>query len=197
MATAQRMRPALVLLLLLAACATATRGISAKATTLYTSFGRADPRHDEEVVTTWEEDRDLLLRNARNPGEPVKLKGGRTSTVGELARKRVDAVRGVEVLVDTVPEGIEIDRGSAKVKEGSGFVLLGRFSMRYAEPRALTKAVDDVKVLVNAADGNLAVISWERESQRTTAGVVGLVFSISGASPIDRNKLRSGKVTEL
>lgn len=52
-----------------------------------------------------------------------------------------------------------------------------------------------MKVLVNAAEGGLAIVSWERSSQRTAGGVVGLVFSVS--EPINRGKLKSGKVTEL
>lgn len=180
-----------VLVLMTTGCATP------RPTVLYTGFGRADPRRDDEVVLRWKGDRDLLLRNARGPGEAVKLKSGRTTTVAELAHPKVDAVRGVEVLVDTVPEGIEMERGSARVKEGSGFVLLGRFSIRYQEPRSLTEAVDDVKVLVNAAEGKLAIVSWERASQQTTGGSVGLIFNVSDALPIDRSKLKSGKVSEL
>ena len=57
-------------LALFTSCATAP-------TVLFTSFGRADPAGDADVVVSWQSDRALLIRNAREPDAKIKLKNGR------------------------------------------------------------------------------------------------------------------------
>jgi hypothetical protein len=184
------MRPFLLLVgLACSACATTP-------SVLYTSFGRADPSGDAEVVATFTSDRDLLIKTARKPDAPVTLKGGRQVTMREYAAKRIDATRRVEVLVDTVPAGLELADGKATAKEGAGIVIVGRFTLRYGAAVPLKQALDDVKVLTQAAKGTIAVVSWVRASQTETAGVVGLVLQANEAA-LDPKTLRSGKVLEL
>lgn len=175
-------------LLLLAGCATTPD-------VLFTSFGRANPRGDAEVVSTFKVDRALLLRTAKEPDAHVTLKTGREVTLREFAQKQIDATRRVEVLVDTIPAGLELREGSAVATEGSGLVLLGRFSVRYPGAVPLQRALDDVKVLTQAAGGSIAVVSWQRASQTDTRGVVGLVLQASEA--LDPKTFKSGKVQEL
>lgn len=178
-----------LLLVLLSSCATAP-------SVLHTSFGRADPTGDAEVVATWKEDRALLLRNVQEPDATVRLKGGREVTVREFAKKRVEATRRVEVLVDTVPEGVELSEQGASVKDDAGVVLLGRFSLRYRSAVPLRQALDDVKVLTQAAGGNLAVVSWRGASQTDTLGVVGLALKANDGA-LDPKHFKSGKVNEI
>jgi hypothetical protein len=177
------------LLLSLCSCATAP-------TVLFTSFGRADPAGDADIVDTWKQDRSVLLRNAKDPEAKVKLKSGREVTVREFAKKRVDATRNVDVLVDTMPAGVELSDRSASVKDGSGLELIGRFTIRYDSTVALSEALDDVKVLTQASGGNLAVVSWLRASQTETAGVVGFALKANDGA-IDPKNFKSGHVNEL
>jgi hypothetical protein len=163
---------------------------------LFTSFGRADPAGDARVVSSFKSDRALLIKTAKEPDARVTLKGGGETTMREFARKQIDATRRVEVLVDTIPAGLELREGSAVTNEGSGLVLIGRFSLRYSGAVPLQRALDDVKVLTQAADGNLAVVSWLRASQTDTSGVVGLVLR-GTEGPLDPKTFKSGKVQEL
>ncbi|MER2563599.1 MAG: hypothetical protein ABTQ32_22915 [Myxococcaceae bacterium] len=162
---------------------------------LFTSFGSANPAGDAEVVSTFKSDRALLVKTAKNPEARVTLKNGREVTMREFAQKRIDATRRVEVLVDTVPAGLELREGGAVTSEGSGLVLLGRFTLRYPAPVSLQHAVDDVKVLTQAADGSIAVVSWSRASQTETSGAAGLILRANEA--LDPKTFKSGKVQEL
>lgn len=179
-----------LLLLALSSCAAKAPSV------LFTSFGRADPAGDADIVDTWKQDRGLLLRNAKDPDAKVKLKNGREVTVREFAKKRVDATRNVEVLVDTMPAGIELSDRGATVKEGSGLRLIGRFTLRYDDTVPLRQALDDVRVLAQAAEGNLAVVSWVRASQTETWGVVGFAFKADDGA-IDPKGFKSGHINEL
>ena len=164
---------------------------------LYTSFGVAAPKVDQEIIERWKADRELLIRNASTPDTVIKTSSGRKTTVAELAGTKVAAVTAVEVLVDSVPEGIELERGSARVTANSGYEVLGHFSMHYPAKRPLSEALDDVKVLTNAANGNLAIITWQRSEQKTVHGVVGLVFKRDARTKVNRETLRSGKVSDI
>lgn len=183
------MRSALPLLLL-SACAAPAPNV------LFTSFGRANPAGDAAIVETWEDDRAILLRNANNPDAKVTLKNGREVTMREFAKKRVEATRNVEVLVDTVPQGMDLSDRGAAVKDGSGLELIGRFTLRYTSKVPLHRALDDVKVLTQAAGGNLAVVSWLRASQTETAGVVGFALNATEGA-VDKKDLKSGRINEL
>ena len=102
----------------------------------------------------------------------------------------------VEVLVDTVPAGLELSERGATAVDGAGIVIVGRFSMRYSAGVPLRLAIDEVKVLTQAAEGNIAVVSWLRASQSHTAGVVGLVLKAQEGA-VDPKKLMSGKLNEI
>ncbi len=184
------MRPALLCFVLTFTSCAATPSL------LFTSFGRADPAGDAEIVDDWTADRALLIKNARQPDALVKLKNGREITVREFAKKRVDATRQVEVLVDTMPSGLEVTDRGASVKDGAGITIIGRFIMRYPAEVSLRQALDDVKVLTNAAEGNIAVVSWLRASQTHTAGVVGLVLKANEGA-LDLKNLKSGRINEI
>jgi hypothetical protein len=187
--------------LILFVCAVLLGCTSLRATahpeTLYTSFGVAAPAVDQEIIERWKADRELLIRNARAPETVIKTSTGRKTTVAELAGTKIEAVNAVEVLVDSVPEGIELDRGSARAAPSSGYEVLGHFSMRYRDERPLSEALDDVKVLTNAAGGNLTIITWQRSSQKSARGVVGLVFKRDTRTKVNRETLRSGKVSDI
>lgn len=174
-------------------------GVGGCATTpnvLFTSFGHANPAGDAEVVSTFKSDRAVLLKTAKNPDAKVTLKSGRSLTMREFAQERIEATQRIEVLVDTIPAGLELRDGSAVVQEGSGLVLLGRFSLRYPSPISLAHAVDDVKVLTQAADGTIAVVSWLRASQTDTSGATGLILKARDGA-LDPKSFKSGKVQEL
>lgn len=171
-------------------------GCAATPHVLFTSFGRANPAGDAEIVSTFKSDRALLVKTAKDPEARVTLKNGREVTMREFAQKRIEATQRVEVLVDTIPAGLELREGSAVVSDGSGLVLLGRFSLRYPSPVSLQRALDDVKVLTQAAEGTIAVVSWVRASQTETSGAAGLILQAREGA-LDPKTFKSGKVQEL
>jgi len=184
------MRIATATLLFLTACG------PPRPSTLFTSFGRADPAGDADVVARFESDRTLLIRNAKDPDELIKLKSGSKKTVRELARPRLEATQQVEVLVDTVPAGLEVSERGATVADGSGLVIVGRFQLFYNFAVPLKRALDDTRVLTQAADGNVAVISYLRATQTSTEAVVGLVLKAPAGTTESKN-LKPGKMNEI
>jgi hypothetical protein len=184
------MRIATATLLFLTACG------PPRPSTLFTSFGRADPTGDADVVARFEQDRTLLILNAKDPDELVKLKSGSKKTVRELAKPRLEATQKVEVLVDTVPAGLEVSERGATVADGSGLVIVGRFQLFYNFAVPLKRALDDTRVLTQAADGNVAVISYLRATQTSTEAVVGLVLKAPAGTTESKN-LKPGKMNEI
>ncbi len=80
--------------------------------------------------------------------------------------------------------------------DGSGLVIVGRFQLFYNFAVPLKRALDDTRVLTQAADGNLAVISYLRATQTSTEAVVGLVLKAPAGTTESKN-LKPGKMNEI
>lgn len=152
---------------------------------VWTSFGRADPARDTELVVEWRETRDLLVKRVKNPEAMVTVGRGKQVPIAEYTKATISRLRDIEVLVDTAPPGLVLEQDTARVSAGSGLTLVGKFSLRYRQgARPLKEALDDVRVLVDTVEGNLAVITWQRVSQTHTLGASGFVLKVSGPGAV-------------
>ena len=80
--------------------------------------------------------------------------------------------------------------------DGSSLVIVGRFRLFYNFAVPLKRALDDTRVLTQAADGNVAVISYLRATQTSTEAVVGLVLKAPAGTTESKN-LKPGKMNEI
>lgn len=150
---------------------------------VWTSFGRADPAGDSEQVAEWRKTRELLVKHAKNPDAVVTFKG-KKGTASEFARGPIERLRNIEVLVDTVPPGLVIEKDSARVTSDGNWTVVGKFTLHYrGATRSLKEALDDVRVLTDTVEGDVAVITWARESQTQTRGAAGFILSARKARP--------------
>lgn len=90
----------------------------------------------------------------------------------------------LELLVDTVPPGLVIEKDSARVTSDGNWTVVGTFTLHYrGDSRSLKEALDDVLVLTDTVEGDVAVISWSRVSQTQTRGAAGFILSVRKARP--------------
>jgi hypothetical protein len=199
---------------------------------VYSSFGEVDFDHDNEVVQRY-------LADMRPP--EVKVPQEHCTTHERTAREKMDGVAAkrecvpepapiaapapapapppapVKVLVDSIPEGIDIAGGKIQVAEGKGLSLVGRVkwviphdpaSVDYGEllrvgganyvvRRKKAEIVDELKHLARAASANLVLITFIDEKTDTAHGAAGLLFHVD-LNALDTSKNRLGKVpTEI
>lgn len=178
------MKPArliLVAALLLGGC------LAPKPSVMYTSFGEARLAADKQVV-----DRYIADYERRHP-ETTAPSGYPTQAP---SKPDVEQVRQVKVLVDTLPEGIELKDGSIRSDAGSSHVILGRLVLKAPKlPGTMAREalVRELKYLAHEAGGNVVIMSFMGGDQELAEGAVGYVLK-SNLSQLDPQKNRSGKL---
>jgi hypothetical protein len=175
-------KPTLVLLaatLVLSACA------STQPKVVYTSFGKAQVAADSDVVRRY-----LADYEKRNPGSRARSLRERQRQPEAVAR-----AQQVQVLVDTFPEGIELDGNNLRVKQDSPHAVLGRVSLAAPERSTLPREVlvEELQHLALEAGGNVVIMSFVGGDQESALGAVGYVLK-SELSQLDPQKARSGKL---
>ena len=70
------------------------------------------------------------MKNAKNPDAVVTFKG-KKGTALEFARGPIERLRNIEVLVDTVPPGLVIEKDSARVTSDGNWTIIGKFTLHY------------------------------------------------------------------
>jgi len=157
---------------------------------VYTSFGPANPAGDMQVVQTWEKSgvstttRDQVAATGRGYKQVVETRRELT------AEER----RSVVVLVDTIPEGIESSTSGWRATRPHA--LLGKFRILYGSETDKDRVLDDVRRVVMASGGNMALISWLGGPQESTWGAAGVVIRYD-LTRFDSSKAQSGKIPSI
>ncbi|HYV47893.1 MAG TPA: hypothetical protein VFA20_23700 [Myxococcaceae bacterium] len=199
---------------------------------VFSSFGEVDFEHDNQVMQQY--------FTTLHPQEVTADADGRCFTRARTAKEKLDGVPAkreclpapvgaapappsppapapVKVLVDSIPEGIDITNGKIQVADGKGLVLVGRMKWEvpstdislasdmdvvngrygYVYRRKKAEIVDELKYLARAASANLVLITFIDERTDTAHGAVGLLFHVD-LNALDTSKNRLGKVpTEI
>ena len=98
------------------------------------------------------------------------------------------------MLVETIPEGIE--PSSSGWRTTGPHVMVGKFGISYESEMDKDRALDDVRRLVMASGGNMALISWGRGSQESTWAVAGVVIRYELAR-VDSSKVQTVNIPSI
>jgi len=177
------------------------------------SFGEPNFERDAAVAKTYEKqlkaDRDEYARASRCDGNsPSGQRTARERLEGTRAEPRVKKEcppakmaqpPDVQVLVDAMPDGIEVVEGRVRVTDGAGYTLLSRVQWRSVYgytgvPKSVI--VSELKFLAHAAGANLVLMSFVNESTAKARAAVALLLHAD--QPLDPSKRKVGRVpTEI
>lgn len=189
-------------LLLLGSSLVATGCLVHAPKTTYSSFGEVDLSRDAEVIRRFEA--------ARTPPplvceEVPDRRTLREKQDGVPAQRKVchDPAPGSEpapvlVLLDSLPEGIDIQDGRVRVVDGYPHVLLGRATIVNQVGQVSKESLlQDAKALARAAGGNLVLLSFLENpaltDQQSALGATALVVR-TDLGRLEKSKTKAGKV---